>query len=303
MSDSMKHSVSYQRNNLKGFLFALSGTILVSTNFVTAKYALMGFNPQTFSMVWTIAATCYAFIVILISGQIKNLAIPKNVIKNIVVLGLATGIGMLLGWAGLALLDPSFASFLWRFAPVLTIMLSVFFLGERMGNKEIIPVVVMIMGGALSTIGRWHIVGLGVILTILACCAVSVQMVTAKMKVHEIHPNVLVFYRVGIAALFIVCWTFLTGKAQFNVRFPFWGATLLGAFLGPCASFLLTFRSYKYWELSRSSIVLTSQPLIVLPMAYLAFGKIPSGMQLIGGLVILIGAFWLMFIHKNRKLR
>lgn len=297
----MSSNIVFQQDNIKGFLYALSGTALVSTNFITAKHGLQGFNPETFSLVWTSAATFYAFIVIVITGYRKKLIIPIHTIKNIIFLGLATGVGMILGWAGLSQLDPSFASFLWRFGPALTIALSVIVLQEKMKCRDIIPIAIMISGGALSTIGRWHIVGVGVVLTLLACCATSVQMLTAKMKVVEIHPNILVFYRVGLAALCIIMWTFLTEKANFNVALPYWGSTLLGAFLGPCASFLFTFRSYKYWGLSRSSMVLTAQPLLVLPMAYVAFGKIPTGRELIGGFVILLGAFWLVWSHKTQK--
>jgi drug/metabolite transporter (DMT)-like permease len=53
-----------------------------------------------------------------------------------------------------------------------------------------------------------------------------------------------------------------------------------------------------YWELSRASIVVVVQPLFVIPLAYLVFGKFPGGMELIGGMVILIGAFWLALVHR-----
>ncbi|MBU7046973.1 MAG: EamA family transporter, partial [Theionarchaea archaeon] len=74
-----------------------------------------------------------------------------------------------------------------------------------------------------------------------------------------------------------------------------------GAFLAPCTSFLLTFRALKYWELSRVNMLKTTQPLFVLPMAYLVFGKIPGGITLFGGLLILIGALWLSWIHLRRS--
>lgn len=285
-------------DNIKGFLYALLGAALVSTNYVTAKYGLKGFNPETFSLVWTTAASVYTFIIIVATGNIRQLVIPAHAVQMIMLLGLATGVGMILAWSGLALLDPAFASFIWRFAPVLTIMLSAALLGERLQARELIPVAVMVIGGGLSTFTRWHIVGTGVILTLLAACAVSVQMLVAKMKVGEIHPNVLVFYRVSIAAVCICVWNLTTGKAHFEVHTCFWAITLLGAFLGPSVSFLFTFRSYKYWGLSRSSIVLTAQPLLVLPMAYVALGSIPSGTQLIGGFIIMLGALWLLWMHR-----
>ncbi|TET18720.1 MAG: hypothetical protein E3J78_05875, partial [Candidatus Cloacimonadota bacterium] len=63
---------------LKGFLFALAGTILVSTNFITAKYGLNGFNPETFSVIWTVSATIYAFLIVVGTGHWKDLAIPAS---------------------------------------------------------------------------------------------------------------------------------------------------------------------------------------------------------------------------------
>ena len=289
-----------ERSDTKGFIYALIGALLVSTNYVTAKYGLMGFNPETFSLVWTAAASVYTFCIVLITGHHRELKIDRNSVKHITVLGIATGAGMILAWAGLALLDPSFASFIWRFAPVLTIALSALILKERLQLREILPIALMVAGGALSTYGKWHIVGTGVMLTLLAACMVAVQMVTAKMKVSEIPSHVLVFYRVSGAAVCIAVWTIATGKLHFNVATPFWIVTLIGAFLGPSMSFQYTFRSYKYWDLSRSSIVLTAQPLFVLPMAYLAFGRIPTGLQLLGGFIIVAGAFWLAMIHRTR---
>lgn len=204
---------------------------------------------------------------------------------------------MILGWAGLARLDPSFASFIWRFSPVLTIVLGVFFLKERFHLIELIPFTIMVVGGILSTMGRWNIVGIGILLTLGSCLLASIQMVMAKMVVRSLHPNQIVFFRVGIGTIVIALWTFLSGRADFDVPFIFWIVTFIGAFLGPTASFLLTFRSYSYWELSRASMVLTVQPLIVLPMAYIFFHRLPVTIELVSGLIILIGGFWLARIH------
>jgi len=298
LKEKTRLSASARQDNTKGFFYALGGTLLVSTNYITAKYGLRALNPETFSLVWTSAASFYSLMILIFTGKLSQLLIPAKSIRSILILGLATGTGMILAWSGLSLLDPSFASFLWRFSPVLIIALSVLFLNERLRLIEVLPIAVMVFGGALTTFGRWHIVGQGVVLTLLGCVAVAVQMLVVKLNVHRIHPNVLVFFRVGLAALVIALWTLFTGRLDLRLSTPHLLVTMLGAFLGPCASFLLTFRSYRYWELSRSSVVLTAQPLLVLPMAYLAFGKIPSGLELLGGFVILAGAFALIWLHR-----
>jgi drug/metabolite transporter (DMT)-like permease len=296
------NSNTHARSNfMKGFLYALAGTFFVSTNYITAKYALRGFNPETFSLIWTATAAVYSYTIILITGKRQHLTIPTRTIGKTIVLGIATGIGMILSWAGLARLDPSFAAFLWRFAPVLIIVFSALLLGERLSIIELGPITVMILGGVLSAIGRWDVVGTGIILSLLGCCAFALQMLMAKMVVDDIHPNILVFYRVGIAVCIIALWTFLTNKADFNVKISYWLVTFLGAFMGPCFSFLLTFHSYRLWDLSRSTIVRTTQPLFVVPLAYLILNKLPTKMEMLGGLIILAGSFWFALIHFIQK--
>lgn len=294
----MNLDIHARSDTLKGLLYSLAGAILGSTNFVTAKYGVKGFNPETFSLVWTSAAAVYTLLIVLATGHRRQLELPAYAVKKVALMGVVTGAGMVLSWAGLARLDPSFSAFLWRFSPVLTIVLSVLFLDEKLLGKEWVPIAVMFLGGCLSTVGRWRIVGVGTILTLLACFAASVQMLIAKMETSEIDPNILAFYRVGVGALAIALWTFLMGKADFDVAASYWAVTLLGAFLGPCAQFLFIFRSYQYWDLSRSSIVRLSQPLFVLPLAYFILGKFPTSIELAGGLLIMAGAFWLGWIHR-----
>ena len=75
---------------------------------------------------------------------------------------------------------------------------------------------------------------------------------------------------------------------------------MVGAFLGPCAGVLLMFKSFSCWDLSSTSIVITAEPLLVLPFAFVAFNKLPAEMELIGGLIILAGAFWLAKVNTRQ---
>jgi drug/metabolite transporter (DMT)-like permease len=290
-----------QYNPAKGFAYALAGTLAVSTNFVTAKYGTKGFDPATFSLVWTASAAFYCLTVLAVSGRLKDLVIPRRSALMIVLLGASTGVGMLAQWAALKRLDPSFAAFLGRFAPVLAILLGAVVLRERLGALELCALGLMVVGGVISTVGRWHVVGLGTVLMLIGCTASAVQMLLAKMQSSKMHPDALVFYRVAGGTCFIAVWVFGTGAAQFHVPPRYWVVTLVGAFLGPFTSFLLTFRAYRSWELSRAAVVRTAEPLFVLPMAYVAFGTLPAGRELVGGLLILVGALWIAWIHFIRR--
>ncbi len=294
---------AFTENRFRGFLYAIGGIFLLSTNYITAKFALEGFNSNTFSLVWTSAATVYSFIWISASIGVRKILVPAGTAGRLILLGVITGTGMILSWAGLRLLDPSFNSFLTRFVPVLTILLSVFVLKEKVSLGILIPFAVMVGGSLISSLGRWEIVGRGVVLTLSACFVVSLQMLLAKVIVRKVHPNVLVVYRTLFGALTILIWILIIGDYDFNVAPKYWIVTLIGAFLGPCASYMLTYRSYRYWDLSKYSIVITLQPLFVLPLAYLFLGRFPHIRELLGGLIIMVGGFWLacLYFHPWRK--
>jgi drug/metabolite transporter (DMT)-like permease len=293
----MMRSGNPPRDPTRGFLYALAGTALLSTNFVTAKYALQGFNPPTFALLWTIAASFYSFLIVLATGGWKHFILPKPSVLPVILIGVGTGIGMLFGWEALARLDPSFTAFLSRFRPVLIIILSSLVLRERLSFKELIPIGVMLIGCVGSAVGRWEVVGTGILLASMAIFMASVQQVIAKIAVSRAHPTIMVFYRVFIAALIIGTWNLLTGRADFDVPTSHWLVLALGALLGPTLSFHLMYRSYRYWDLSRSSMVLITQPLFVLPLAYVFLDLFPARRELLGGGLIFLGALWLAWIH------
>ncbi|UCD36732.1 MAG: DMT family transporter [Fidelibacterota bacterium] len=281
----------------KGFLFALSGAVLLSTNFITGKYALEGFHPETFALIWTAAASFYSLMIVLFTGGWEQLALPWSSLRSLIFIGIATGIGMLLGWTALDQLDPSFTAFLGRFRPVLIIVLSFIILGERLASRELLPIGMMIAGCIFSAVGRWEIVGTGIVLAMSAAFMAAIQQVIAKIAVARAHPNVMVFYRVVIAFVIIGTWNLLAGRADFDVELSYWLVLLLGALLGPTLSFHLMYRAYRYWELSRASTVIIAQPLIVLPLAYVFLGTLPAEREMIGGFIIMAGAAWLGLIH------
>ncbi len=298
----MSSTEGSQGKPLRGFLLSLGGTIAVSTNFVTAKYGLIGFGSKSFSLIWTTAAAMYAILVLFIFDNHRSLLLPSRAVAvRVTILGLVTGAGMLLSWAGLAQLNPSFSSFLWRSSPILTILLSGLLLGESLSTKELLGAALIAGGSLLSAVGQWDVVGQGMILTLLASLSGAVQRVLAKTMADDVHPDALTFYRVGIGALSIGVWTLLTRGVDLQVEARYWSATLIGAFLGPSLSFMLTYRAYRHWDLSKATLVLMLQPVFVLIMAYGAFRTLPTAQELLGGIAILIGACWVVFVHMGRS--
>lgn len=290
-------------NPFKGFLYALGGALLLSTNYITVKFGLKGFNPETLSFIWTAAASIYSLIIALFYSSSRKQIRATPDFGLMILLGVTTAVAVIFGWHGLKRLDPSFSSFLWRFLPAITIVSGLLFFKERLTRSELLALVIMFTGGFWSTAGRWNTIGHGVIFTVCSVSAVAMQLIIVKTRVHHIHPNVMVVYRTTVGAVLIGLWLWVSGTANFEVNLGYWIIVLLGAFLGPCAGYLMTFHSYRYWSLSQSSIVLTIQPLWVLPMAYCFLGSLPLKSEIIGGTIILSGALLLAHSEVSKSKR
>jgi len=289
------------RRQLTGFALAFGGMVLMSCNYISAKIAMQGFNPKTFATLWYVVATILGLGLTFAMGQGRQLKMRGRELRLMLWLGIALTFVALLGWTALSKMDPTFNSFLSRLTPMMTILLGVVLLKEHVRPLEWLAVAVMVGGGVLSTLGgTWQAEWWAILLTLAGCFCAAIQFTLAKFgEDRSIPPLVMNVYRTAVAAVVITLLTLAMGEFNLTQAQPrHWVALLLGAFLGPCLSVTLTFASYRYWEMTRTAMVLTLQPLAVLPMAWLMFHDIPGGWKLGGGMIILTGGLWLVALHR-----
>ncbi|HUW56537.1 MAG TPA: DMT family transporter [Planctomycetota bacterium] len=281
----------------KGFLYALSGSTLISVYFITGKYCLMGFNPETFCLVWISVTAFYAFLLVVVRGRVRELRAPRKARLSLLGVGVSTGVGLVLLYSGLKRIDPTFTAFIARSHPVMVILLGVIFLKERLRAVELLPLVLMLAGGVIGVWGRPRDVNVGVALASLGYVAFAFHRLFVKTASVHVRAEITVFYRAALAWVLIVVWTVATGRADFNVPGKYWLVAFVGALISPVLGNLLSFHAYRYYNLSQSALVLMIQPLLVLPIAYVFLGMLPSRQGLLGGLLILVGAFAVVWIH------
>ncbi|MCX6894804.1 MAG: DMT family transporter [Verrucomicrobia bacterium] len=289
------------RQQLTGFAFAFVGMVLMSCNYITAKIAMEGFNPKTFASLWYVEATLLSLGLTFAMGQGRQLRLRGAELRLMLWLGITLTFVALFGWAGLSKMDPTFNSFLSRLTPMMIILLGVVMLKEQVRPLEWVAVAVMVGGGVLSTLGgTWQAEWWAIVLVLAGCFCAALQFTIAKLGDDKgIPPLVVNVYRIAVAAVVITLVTLALGEFDLTKAQPrHWAALLIGALIGPCLSVTLTFASYRYWEMTRTAMVMTLQPLVVFPMAWVMFHDVPGGWKLIGGLVILVGGLWLVALHR-----
>ncbi|MCX5662978.1 MAG: DMT family transporter [Planctomycetota bacterium] len=286
---------------VKGFTFAFMGMCLLSCNYVLAKIGLEAFNPETFAFFWMGLATVFGLGLLLARGQARQILVRRGQRRWMLAMGLANTACQLLMWQGLSRLDPSFASFLGRFQPVMTILLCVAAMNERIRPAEWLAIGVMIAGGAASSLeGTFRAEALGIVLILSSSFFGAVQWTIGKHLAGQVSSQVLNFYRVSLPAAVTLALALAAGRFDVSRADAWhWSAVAIGSFCGPFLSYVFMFRSGQFWNMSRSAIVMTLQPLVVIPMAYLLMHKVITGWKLGGGIVILAGGLCLAALHRN----
>ena len=95
-------------------------------------------------------------------------------------------------------------------------------------------------------------------------------------------------------------WATLQNDWTFGATPACWVAAIAGAVASSCVGNLLIFSAFRWWALSRVTMVTMLQPLAVLPMSWLVLRALPTAQQLAGGLLILAGAAGVVWIHFFR---
>ncbi len=289
------------RRQLTGFFIAFAGMLLLSCNYITAKTAMQGFNPKTFASLFYIAGTTYSLVLTFAMGQGGQLRVRGRDLRLMIWLGMTLTCSALFGWAALSMMDPTFNSFLGRLTPMMTILLGVVMLKEHVRPLEWLAVAVMVGGGVLSTMGgTWQAEWWAILLTLAASFCTALQFTLGKLGGdRNMPPLVMNVYRTAVAAAIVTVVTLALGEFDISkAQGHHWTALLLGALFGPCLSVTLIYLSYRYWDMTRTAMVLTLQPLAVLPMAWVVFHNTPGGWKLAGGIVILLGGLWLVSLHR-----
>jgi drug/metabolite transporter (DMT)-like permease len=296
-----------ERNPRVGFLLAFTSTALLSANTVAGKFAMGpgGFNSATFSLLWMSGACMFSCGTLAARRRLRDLALPRRLVPAMIIVALFTGVVQFFGWTGLSLLDPSFAGFLNRFGPVFMILGGVVLLGERLTKWEVGAFALVTAGGLISAGVSWNDLDArnGILCLLVSNGAVATQRFLIKATLGRVDALVTNVYRTLGGTLAVGTWVFASGSADFAAGTGHWAAALIGSFIGPCLSVWMMYEAYRVWDLSRCTLLMMLQPLLILPASYAFLGMFPSRMQLVGGLVILAGGLLLVWLHGRHGRR
>lgn len=295
---------------VKGTALAFIATLGMANVYVFSKAALLEVNFFQFQFYWFAFAMVWIVPFLLITGMIKKIPMLTRASRLTLLL-----IGLLeLGAASLLFLaiqlaeNPTTISFLSNLTPIFVTILGIRFLGERFNLVEAIGIILTIGGVILITYTRDTSVreffGKGSGWILVSSLFSSISIVTAKSRIKDIHPGILTLNRVvflflfGLTAMIIKQESFgVSGRALMNMG--------IGALLGPFLTGFAQYSALRFIEASRTMIIQATRSLFVLVGSMIYLSILPEMLQLIGGIITIIGVIVLTWgkIKYRRKIR
>jgi uncharacterized membrane protein len=117
-------------------LLSLASAACMGVTYVASKYVRRSINPETFVVFWFAMGSFYALVLLTKQGRRRELFQPDNPWKQLMGLGVASAVAIVLFFYAIQLIDPAIVSFYTRADNVFAVLMGVLFLRERFNSFE-----------------------------------------------------------------------------------------------------------------------------------------------------------------------
>lgn len=291
-------------DRFKGYLFAAIATVAFSNIYIFSKAALNEVHLAQFGVYWFFIALLLSVAWLVKSGGHRAISkLTKRQWRILALLGVLEILTTTSFFLSIQIIpDPAVTSFIGNLYPVILTLMGILFLRERFTWLESFGAILALLGAFIisyqggTTLSDLFIPGTGMVL-INAIFAATASLVV-KMNVKTMSPELLItnraFWLLIFSAVMLLLYDeslVISSKAFMNIA--------IGATLGPFLALLAIYYSFKYIEVSKSSIVQSLKGVCVLIGSFLYFHTLPLVHQLIGGGITVVGVF-IISVSKAR---
>jgi drug/metabolite transporter (DMT)-like permease len=276
--------------SLKPQLALLFSVMLWSTAFVAIRSGLSAYSPGSLSLLrFMVASLC--FIPPFLASTKRRLRLNEvGCLAVVGLVGIAT-YSVLLN-SGERIVPAGVASFIVSQTPVLTAILAVLFLRERIDLITVLGIVISTAGVTLIVVGERVQVdfSLGLMLVAIAACCGSLHSVFQKPLLNRLPIVQVIAYSNWTATLPLLI--FLPGLMR-EMPHASIEASAAAVYLGLVPAALAQwFWAYglKNTSVVHATIYIYTMPIFATLFGWLLLAETPSAYSLVGGLIALLGA-------------
>ncbi|MBI2084684.1 MAG: DMT family transporter [Candidatus Aenigmarchaeota archaeon] len=286
-------------NHLKGYIYVITSLLLTGVAFIAMTVALRTAEIQTALFFMFATGFVLSSIMLVATRKIDEAkTIAKKYWKPLLVIGALNAVTAFLWLLSLNLVGPSVTAFVGRFGTIFTILMSVIFLKERFNRLELVGALIMIAGAFVLSYNGGNFIIFGVLVVITMSFLFSNWQFMSKRYIKHISPLVMNHARFTITFVIVGTYVLLTGNLSVPSLTPI-ALIMLSSVCGGIIGFILIYKAMEIADLSKISTIQSLEPFVIMVYSALILGSIPTGYQLMGGIVIVGGAL-LMILARYR---
>jgi len=288
-----------------GFLFAFGAALALSSSFVFSKsvfedqVSMLQFGALWFSLgvawnlVWYIARRSY-----------RQLGIhTKQRILVAILVALLEGIATALFYMAIqAMENPAVVSFIGNIGPVFVTLLGVYLLKERFGSRQIVGIVITIVGVFMINYKDGAFVGFtdpGAVYVILASFLFSLATISGRRFKEYLDPDLMSLIRTFLLAMVFVILLLNSGE-RIDFETHTWRDIALGSLFETLLTIVFAYEALRRIKATSTSLVISTKGVWTLLLAWAFLDVFPGNLELIGGIITLAGIY-LITMYRTEK--
>ena len=279
-----------ERGRLTAFLEILLVTLLWSSSYILTKFGLNEVTPLILVALRYITASVILLIVALVRGEL--VAIDRDSLLKLGFLGI-TGYSVAQGLQclGLFYLPAVSVTFILNFTPILVLLLSLIFLGERPTKWQLIGVVLVLSGAYVFFSERLVGVNLtGVVITLISGFGWAAYLVSGRLLFRDEKKGTLGMTAISmsIGTLFIAGTAF-TVEGFSSLSLNAWGIILWLGLVNTAFSFLLWNHALKRLEAFEVAITQNTMLIQIAVLSWIFLGEQLTLMKVFAMVLVFFG--------------
>ena len=295
-----------EKKEKEGIIFTIITIFLAGSLPIVVKYGTGIISPLFFATITSLIAGSCLLMITLIKGNWKILLDRKYLFYFLIIGFFGITLSNLLFFYGVTLTSGINSAILLQIEPLYALFIGYIFLKERIGLKQIIFTLVIILG-TLTVLyqGSFKVIwGDGLVLITPVCWQVA----------HFQGKRLMANYQAITPLIIATVRTLYGGILLFIINY-FWGVNQFDKLIGPKILFIIFFQGiigfalqYSIWyeavkriNLSKATTIISVYPVFSILLAWFILKEIPTINHLIGFGLMLIGIISLSGIKSEQR--
>jgi len=283
--------------NSKGIIYAFGASLALAASFIFSKSVLNNVSLVQFGFVWFSLGVIWNSIWFFLVKDYRNL--KHNLNKKVLVAsviaileGIATGLFYI---AIKKMENPAIVSFIGNIGPVFVTILGITVLRERFRSLQVAGIIITLAGVFLINYRIGGFAGFmveGSFFIVLASFFFALATIIGRGFKKFLIPGFMSLVR-SILLSFSFLLLLIISDQRIPAEFPVWRDMMLGSLLETLITIVLAYQALKLISATQTSLIISSRSVWTLFLAWIFLDVFPAYFQLAGGILTLIGVWFI----------